>query len=217
MLLQLLSAATPDPSAPVTSLLSNALAVPQPLHISLSAPLVLRAETRAAFQAGMLDALRAALPRGGSIVVRPSGGVAWRANAEGTRWFLVLGLARGEDEVLGRLLGASNAVARRFGCAALYDDLDEERGWGGFHVSVAWTLMAPGRVPDGSDQTVGGRGRILGDEVGVGPDVLQRVRDMRIEFREVKVKLGRDVTSLPFGSAGPGAHSEHDARAGFLR
>jgi len=130
----------------------------------------------------------------------------------------VLKLSSPEEDprALNKLLGASNAVAASFGCAQLYSGR-EGRGMigerkpndsdaqvsdegpatglgrdgdasGAFHISLAWSLNA--------DETLS-EAALVADEKIVG--LMCRLRLMRIAFTEVKIRLGKDVSSVGLG------------------
>lgn len=103
----------------IHSLLEDDLGVPQPLHISLSRPLVLRTETKDDFLAQLSRTVSSSGVKPFSVT--PSD-LLWHPNEDGTRWFLVLRLNRLEDNELGRLLGACNEVAGRFNQPLLYTE-----------------------------------------------------------------------------------------------
>lgn len=115
---------------------------------------------------------------------------------------------------MNRLLQAANGVAREFGCPELYaggHSGGAGPGQGGeegekragrkegreevldrtdrFHISIAWSLDA------GEKLEVEG----MSDEA---KQVMQEVKGMSISFKDVKVKLGREVTSVPFAASG---------------
>ncbi|KAF4552601.1 Hypothetical protein D9617_9g023900 [Elsinoe fawcettii] len=215
-LLSLLSSPQPrtTPQSPASAsqrkeihtLLLSPTSVPLPLHISLSAPLILQTSTKDAFQASLLSSLHRLLPslgtRTGTLSLRPTD-LAWHANQEGTRSFLVLRVGKAEEDgaALGKVLAVTNAVARNFGLAELY--VRRERGVeevvaqgearrpigegmmeeDKFHISIAWSLNA---------------GEELGELSGEAKEVLEEIKKVKIQFRDVKVKVGRDVTSVPF-------------------
>ncbi|KAF2154768.1 hypothetical protein K461DRAFT_319288 [Myriangium duriaei CBS 260.36] len=190
----------------LTTFLSSPNGVPQPLHISLSAPLILRTETKDDFRASVIAGIsRAAksLPEvtaAGKVIVVPAG-LGWHPNAERTRGFLVFPLqvgAQDDGRALGKLLGACNDVAARFGCNRLYatssvgdgavkdaHEVAEDK----FHISIAWALD-PEMFPAGP--------------VRVPVSVRRaetRLKEIRIDFHDIKVKIGKDVVSVPLGQA----------------
>ena len=105
-----------------SSLLSS-LQTPQPLHISLSAPLSLETDQRASF-------LAAATVRVSDLYYSlqlPSSGFSvqprdchWVSNLEQTRWFLALRIQRPGNDVLNKLLAEMNAVAKGMRQQTLY-------------------------------------------------------------------------------------------------
>jgi len=176
----------------VTSLLTSPLGVVLPLHISLSAPLVLRTENKDAFREAMTDALGAVARKVPALIVAPTR-LAWFRNEEGTRAFLVLSV-REEKGSLNRLLEASNGVAERFGCRALYAGAGKDGegdAEGAFHISLAWSLNAD---------------ELLGDACCFDKEskltaLVERAKELRIDFSEVKLRLGNEVSSEPLGHA----------------
>lgn len=197
---------------PVHSLLRDSLSVPLPLHISLSAPIVQRTETKDAFLEAMSSSLRGAIKSGrSSITVNPIR-LAWHANEDGTRAFLVLRVSKpvGDEGGLTGLLQASNGIAQKFGCPTLYakerkstedvrkrqtkahgpyqgdrQDTDPSEC---FHISLAWSLGVGGFMSE--------------TELAEDPKIealMQEVRGISFSFSEVKIRSGKDVTTVPFG------------------
>jgi len=169
------------------TLLHNRLNVPLPLHISLSRPLVLRTEQREAF----LDQLQTSISSTGvqGFATKPAL-LRWHPNESKTRWFLVLGLSKSENEELPRLLAACNSVAERFGHPSLYHDNECGDGEndvgivgkeGRFHVSIAWSLQPPVETQEG---------------LAASNDTLQAVKELEMPFSQVKVRIGQDVTCI---------------------
>jgi len=94
---------------------------------------------------------------------------------------------------LAKLLEASNAVALRFGCRALYagddgEDGEEGDAMGAFHISLAWSL--------GADEALDESALAAGSRLA---GLLERAKGIRIAFSEVKLRLGKEVSSVPFG------------------
>ncbi|KAG8627203.1 hypothetical protein KVT40_004686 [Elsinoe batatas] len=213
------SSSTSSASKDVHSLLLSPTSVPLPLHISLSAPLVLRTETKDEFLSTLLAELDRLLSnlgtRSGGLTLSPSA-LSWHPNQERTRSFLVLrvGEAQEDAKALSKLLSCANSVAREFGLPELYvvrapelalegkaEDMrdsepGEERrrggvekakdvgdGQGRFHISIAWSLDAEAE---------------LGELSVEGKEVLEKVKKEKIRFEDVKVKMGKEVTSIPF-------------------
>lgn len=190
---------TPTPTQTQThSFLRSTLGVQLPLHISLSAPLVLETGQRE----GFLSAVRAAVEGSGngdvgavrSFSVRPRA-VSWVKNFDGTRWFLVLRLTRPGGDELGWLLRACNACAEEFGLPLLYQgdasgEVPREDGERDdcFHISIAWTLSEPSE-----------EARIVSREL-----LEPGLREAEITFDTVKVKIGNVVHDLPLRATTPG-------------
>ncbi|EHY53933.1 poly(U)-specific 3'-to-5' RNA exonuclease [Exophiala dermatitidis] len=125
------------PSVKLHSFLRSELGALLPLHISLSAPLVLRTDQKSAFQERFCDELRTTRSsttttdgcRSGNssrLGLQPFTvhvtGLDWVANQDGSRWFLVLKLSRPDNDELNTLLAVCNEVARRFGLQPLYEE-----------------------------------------------------------------------------------------------
>lgn len=108
----------------------------------------------------------------------------WVANWEGTRWFLVLKVARPKGDELNRLLGACNEAAGGFGLGKLYTGRGQLEGdWTDFfHFSVAWSL-----VPPGHEETHG--------ELIYG-EVWRAVESINVSMDALKVKIGDVVISI---------------------
>jgi len=143
--------------------------------------------------------------------------LAWHANEERTRSFLVLKSSLPEEDprALNKLLGASNAVAASFGCAQLYSgrrgrETIGERGSSGGVVDAQTgdegVATGPGREGDASDAFHISLAWSLNDEETLSEadlqadrkivDLMARLRSMRIAFTEVKIRLGKDVSSV---------------------
>ncbi|CEJ57800.1 hypothetical protein PMG11_06480 [Penicillium brasilianum] len=183
------------------SLLHSDLGAQLPLHISLSAPVVLRTEQRASFTETLTRSIRDSyIP---PFTVIPDT-LKWVSNHERTRWFLVLHVARPVSDGLNRLLALSNRALAAFDQPSLYassrgarrnrapvahgrgQDLNEFSGDYSdcFHISLAWSLVEPSKK---DEERV--RGLELGD-----------VGSMRVSFDSVKVKIGNHVESVVFPS-----------------
>lgn len=94
------------------------LSTPAPLHVSLSAPLVLQTLQRDAFQSAVESALQRASLH--PFAVRLASSPRWVSNADRSRWFLVVGLEPPPGNELNRLLHACNQVAEAWGMPRLY-------------------------------------------------------------------------------------------------
>lgn len=169
-LLDAISATLP-PGTVHQSLISD-LGAPTPLHISLSAPLVLRSEQREDFAAAITACVRGV----GTVRVR-LGGLRWVANTDETRWFLAM-VARCEGDNLKSLLNGCNEVATKWGLERLYCGQNLEEC---FHFSIGWTLMEPRKHSEKSIAL---------------PEELQHTW---LDFDKVKLKVGNVVSSLPVG------------------
>lgn len=135
------------------SFLRSDLGVQLSLHISLSAPLVLKTGQRDPFQQSIGTKLSQSHVKPFAVGVT---GLAWVANNDRTRFFLVLKLSKPENDELNHLLSICNTTARQFGLPQLYTDsaspplrlrsntepklADRSEA---FHISIAWTLKEP--------------------------------------------------------------------------
>jgi hypothetical protein len=137
-------------------------------------------------------------------------GLGWVANNEKTRWFLVMHLDRAPQDGLNQLLRISNRVARSFGQLPLYAEPQPSFGLpsakrrngptdsassrkvassisntdmsSSFHISIGWT-----RTPPSQDLV----------------DALDRVtelKEIKVDVRTVKAKIGNTITSIPLTS-----------------
>lgn len=132
-----------------------------------------------------------------SFSVRPDS-LKWVSNYEKTRWFLVLHVARPENDGLNRLLELSNRALAQFNQPPLYatpshdsrpsrasvtHDHDSQRVdySACFHISLAWSLTEP-NVRDAE--------RVAGLD-------LKPLNTMHVRFDSVKAKIGNHVDSVP--------------------
>lgn len=186
------------------SFLRSELGTLLPLHVSLSAPLVLKTDQKAAFQECLASKVSRSHVKPFTVEVT---GLDWVANQDRSRFFLVLRLKRPDNDELNVLLSECNAVARQFGLPTLYDDDDDgeydhnykakhgrkrDRS-DAFHISIAWTLQVPAN--QGNEKGMGkgkGGGQLLGELVG------DDVRGLKVRFSLLKLKIGSTVTDLPF-------------------
>lgn len=205
------------------SLLQTTLDVPLPLHISLSRPLVLRTETKATFLTSLRDALTSltSVYKDG-ISVSPTT-VSWHGNEDGSRAFLVLRVRDNsiapkpnvqddtettpQPDALSALLKVCNRVAGEFDQPLLYathrnrdtgkrEDIskvsDESDASSSFHISIAWALPTPS-CPVQTLESL--------DVARAMPEVeniMEEVKELKVGIEEVKIRIGKDVTSLPF-------------------
>ncbi|KIW65700.1 hypothetical protein PV04_07933 [Phialophora macrospora] len=176
--------------------LRSELGAQLPLHISLSAPLVLRTEQKEPFQDSIKVRLDSSHIKPFTVTARR---LDWVANHDRSRFFLVLKLSKPEDDELNKLLSICNATAVQFGLPQLYDDV-ADIGPGSevrptskalervidksdaFHISIAWTLEDPG------DQAI----RRLVDLMDDQP------YGLKVSFSHLKIKIGNAVIDLPF-------------------
>ncbi|RMZ90464.1 hypothetical protein DV736_g2314, partial [Chaetothyriales sp. CBS 134916] len=191
----------------VHSLLRSELNVPQPLHISLSAPLTLKTEQKDAVAA----AVDAGVSKSGAqaFAVSPTR-LCWVSNSERSRSFLVLKLTRPENDDLNRLLKACNASVGSFGLKTLYYccssssqrapsttapefDAVSDNTSDGFHISIAWTLGDVGNLPvPGITRGCNTNSCHVRDDDGDEDDITS----MQIGFDTVKLKIGNVVKNI---------------------
>ena len=140
-----------EPGSQIQPLLYSALGARLPLHISLSAPLVLQTYQRQDF----LDATKRKLHLNhiGRFAVTVID-LAWVANEDATRHFLVIRFAKPTNNELNELLRICNECARDLGLPVLYGQPQLHKGiieaaffdadhTSEFHISIAWQLEIP--------------------------------------------------------------------------
>ena len=174
----------------IHSLLRSSLHVQLPLHVSLSAPLMLKTDQKDDF----VTAVEAAVSTRGarSFSVHPID-VAWVSNLDQTRTFLVLKLSKPENDDLNKLLHACNASADKFDLSLLYESRKEEDRRNArqetkrvedlthaFHVSIAWALDHVDKLSKPCLETA------FRDEL----------KTVDIHFDVVKLKMGDAVKDL---------------------
>ena len=184
------------PTNTVHSFLHSNLGTRLPLHISLSAPLVLETIEKGLFE----DSIKSKL--GDSRIKHfrvEATKLDWAANHDKTRFFLVLRLSKPQDDELNRLLSLCNATAEHFGQPQLYvepTDIHQLRvrpqlkgnktgkiadQSDAFHISIAWTLDEPN---DSARQSL----------AALAEDQLPT---LKVSFHVLKLKIGNAVIDLP--------------------
>lgn len=125
----------------------------------------------------------------------------WVSNYEKTRWFLVLHVAKPENDGLNRLLELSNRALAQFNQPPLYaapspvsrpfrasaaDDRGSQRVdySACFHISLAWSLSEPNAR---NEERIGGIDR-------------SPLENLRVRFDSVKAKIGNHVESIPLST-----------------
>lgn len=175
-----------NPTHKIHSLLQTDLGVSLPLHVSLSRPLVLKTEQKDHFLRELRQSLTSSGVKAFPVRVRD---LVWHANESGSRWFLVLRLKNGtEGNEMSRLLATCNAVAREFGQPVLYGEGNAEPAEQQSHISIAWCLESPASAGSGQQRHA---------TVEVPKEVLDKLTAIDIAFREVKIRVGQDVHSIP--------------------
>ncbi|SPQ18014.1 3b4ae673-df73-455c-9271-a8894613b1d4 [Thermothielavioides terrestris] len=180
----------------VTSLLLSDLAAPQPLHISLSRPIVLSSAQKDTFSAEVEAAIRAS---GIAAFTLACSTVEWHRTAESGRSFLVLRVhgtqeaREGDTEdnpnpELTELLRRCNAVVAKYGQPGLYrwaEGDDVSRVWKAFHVSIAWSFAEP------TEELKMVTERVFGQTTAKG-----RIQEVRVPVEGIKVKIGNTAYDI---------------------
>jgi hypothetical protein len=179
------------------------------LHISLSAPLVLRTENKDSFLGTITEGLTSVIRSlRHPFAVRPAS-LSWHANEDKSRYFLVLRVQDAQNSstpsaltLLNQLLLASNKAAAQYNQPQLYTKLKRQAGIQDFspyfHVSIAWSLPSPAR--DLQDDN-------LKSQPAVDTILNKLCEEMIVPFDAVKIRIGQTVTALPIGSKQPQSFS----------
>ncbi|KAI5815452.1 hypothetical protein BZA77DRAFT_315811 [Pyronema omphalodes] len=183
-----------DTEFKLESHLKSDLGAELPLHLSLSRPNVLRTEQREGF-------LEMVTERVGRIKMKPFpvtfNGTMWASNWDKTRWFLVLKATVGKGKELPKLLDLMNRAFAVFKQPPL---VTPGGGLDGFHVSLAWSLTEP------SSEAKRAIEEAL-EKAGYGSEI--KVKDqqdpLKMEVKEIKVKIGNVVHIIELGTDGTGA------------
>ncbi|OQO00442.1 hypothetical protein B0A48_13791 [Cryoendolithus antarcticus] len=187
----------------IHTLLRNDLGVPIPLHVSLSRTLMLKTEQRNAF----LARCKAAASSVTAFEMKLET-LQWHPNEDRTRWFLVVQVSSPND-ALSSLVESLNSVAAEFNQPLLYEDEDATSSVTPsasrivdsgatttrvvsqkFHISVAWSLEPPPTAETTDTETVQQTqtdGRFL----------TRALAEYRGPAKELKVRIGQDVTTIP--------------------
>ncbi|KAI1436888.1 U6 snRNA phosphodiesterase Usb1 [Xylaria sp. CBS 124048] len=209
------SLSSPNPIT-ITSFLTSDLGAPQPLHISLSRPIVLSTAQKAPFQSSLESRIRES---GIAPFELATLGVEWHRTAESARSFLVLRVgsiaehhrqqnkAKADKSAtsettttinpqLTALLHRTNDVVTTFGQPALYaptnnEGNDAERNTTAdkaFHISIAWSFATPTtEIRRLTDTAFNEAGR----------DFHAASSAMRVRVDGIKAKIGNVVTHVP--------------------
>ncbi|KAJ5641824.1 hypothetical protein N7490_005824 [Penicillium lividum] len=163
----------------IQSLLHSDLGAQLPLHISLSRPVVLRTEQRNSFEESLQKKIVES--QISPFFLTPDG-LKWVSNYERTRWFLVLHVAKPEQDSLNGLLHLSNRVLDGFNQPPLYASRNTPHTQDFsdcFHISLAWTLNEPSQE----------------DKDRVSATDLKPLQHLKIQFDSVKSRPRRAKTS----------------------
>ncbi|KAJ9615679.1 poly(U)-specific 3'-to-5' RNA exonuclease [Cladophialophora chaetospira] len=182
-------------SIKIHDFLRSDLGAQLPLHVSLSAPLVLKTEQKELFENKINARLAHSHLKPFTVYVTK---LDWAANHDKTRFFLVLKLSTPKDNELNELLAICNATADYFDLPRLYDDAEDHSPGiqshlqsktahevpdqsHAFHISIAWTLEGPDNR---------GRTKLL----DLADDQLT---GLKVSFSLLKLKIGNNVIDLP--------------------
>ena len=211
----------PPPSAEILSFLHSDLGAPQPLHISLSRPIVLSTAQKDGFLERLVADVAASGVRPFDLAPRA---LAWHRTPESARSFLVLRVASAAEGAAAELRRSSRAstnpeladLLRRcnglveshgqpplYAPRALQNGVDGGDGGGStlssspddaFHVSVAWSFA-----------DVDAELRARTEEAFASDPALRRaVLDARIRVDGIKAKIGNIVTHVALPGRGGG-------------
>lgn len=156
-----------------------------PLHVSLSAPLVLKTHDKDDFCVDLTHAIAAS---GARAFTLETTGLAWVANFEKNRYFLVLKLTKPANNDLNKLLLACNTCAKKRKLALLYDQGGQDENSisqpfdrsSAFHISIAWTLQKP----------------TIEDQKMDIEKASEQLTGISINFNSALLKIGNSVTEI---------------------
>ena len=177
-------------------MLRTDLGVTLPLHISLSRPLTLQTEQKENYLAALRISIGETLVPAFNVKIRD---LIWHPNEDFTRWFLVLRLEQLKRGELDHMLNVCNKTAAQFGQTLLYSKRGPRKGQesiedhepGNFHISIAWSLNAPPKAKVQSETT----SRAI-SPIGIPAHMLEALCELKIDFAEIKVRIGQDVTPI---------------------
>lgn len=187
----------------VRSSLRSDLDVRQPLHVSLSTPLILTTDNKDTFESTLTRDIEE-LNLG--VITTSASGLQWVSNFDGTRYFLIITLKTPGEGQLQKLLSTCNHTAASFALPELYSASNNESVNVGvvpgaastdteyidtgaptelvpsngskFHISIAWSL----------------------EKVHTSQSVLEslqsKLKDLKIIFDRVHIKIGNQVSTV---------------------
>ena len=197
LLSSLLAAFKSTHPVPLTSFLANDLAVPLPLHISLSRPLSLTTAQKDSF----LKEIQATIQKSnlGSFALAVQA-VEWHRTPESGRSFLVLRVqstaaaaAENSNPELTNLLGRFNQICKSYSHPELYQwaASDPQRVASAFHISLAWSFAEP------TEEITAATAKIFASQ-----EARDKIsREISIPVESIKAKIGNVVTSIPLSAA----------------
>lgn len=197
---------SPSSKDEVQSSLRSELGVRLPLHVSLSAPLILTTDKKDVFKDTLVQAITTTNLT--AFNTTPST-LRWVKNFDGSRHFLILTLAKPKADELQSLLSLCNRTATNFNLPQLYTrngsgasgtdstkfgigistkpELDVNNttpkhtapNHDNFHISIAWSLTPIRTTQDLVDQ------------------LTEKLKNMTITFETVYIKIGNVISNVP--------------------
>ncbi|KAK3942761.1 hypothetical protein QBC46DRAFT_457365 [Diplogelasinospora grovesii] len=199
----------------INTFLTSDLGVPQPLHISLSRPIVFATSVKDDFLSTLVSSIKGS---GLAEFELQCTGVEWHRTEESGRSFLVLRVATARSEPnittsretdhtvtgvddgninpeLTTLLQRCNSVVKQYGQPELYKWRTSAVG-NAFHISIAWSFAVP--TDEIKQSTADMFNKEFKDEI---------CSSTKIHVDGVKVKIGNVITSIPLKQQRPGGGS----------
>lgn len=191
-----LASTSRDQQQQVRSSLRSDLGVRLPLHVSLSAPLILITDNKDMFEKRLSENVKELNLT--TFTTSPSD-MKWVSNHEDTRHFLILTLKRPRHDELRSLLSACNRTAAGFGLPQLYTHNENAvgvpaghvsnghkkmlRSCGAtdddkFHISIAWSLRKPPT------------------SLSLLAQLHKQIGNLDITFEKVFIKIGNQVSTV---------------------
>ncbi|OTB04450.1 hypothetical protein M426DRAFT_320807 [Hypoxylon sp. CI-4A] len=190
-------------SVPLTSFLTSDLGAPQPLHISLSRPIVLLTAQKDGFLEDLASRVQSSSVAPFDVAPR---GLEWHRTRESARSFLVLRVGSevvessgsGKEDTnqkqnphLTPLLHRCNTLVKEYDQPPLYafkNNNGDDDGDDAFHVSIAWSFAEP--TPEVKQRT---------EEVFAGSSegkLREEILGLQVPVTGIKAKIGNVVTHV---------------------
>ena len=198
LLSSLLAAFKSTHPVPLTSFLANDLAVPLPLHISLSRPLSLTTAQKDSFLKEIQTTIQKSNLGSFALAVQA---VEWHRTPESGRSFLVLRVqstaaaaaAENSNPELTNLLGRFNQICKSYSHPELYQWAASapQRVASAFHISLAWSFAEP------TEEITAATVKIFASQ-----EARDKIsREISIPVESIKAKIGNVVTNIPLSAA----------------